>query len=383
MNMDYINAIANYYGCFSSYGTTYVGGKQKFRLKFSGKINRKNIIMFFILGLILFLLGLLNKNKISSIICFIIYIITVVVITIKSKTIFSRLESKPTNLNIYERELPSNLKPAHVRMLLNDGLIDEVSLYATLLDLVDRGYIEIEKNKEIQNKKICNFEEDNIVLRKTSKSQEKLLEFEKFTIKWLIEKYGKDGEVSSKVIHEKLNSNIYKEQPCKLFVEWQGLVLLSFPMEKYYKKTNTNARFKYIFLILIGLFIIQPIGIFIAFYAFGNLLFTSPLCVMNQLGIEEKDRWLDLKKYIADFSNIQDRSVEMVKIWNFYLTYALVFGIADVAEEDIKKFIGEAVYKKFEEKTNNEEELEIIETRSKTFSNEEIKNKISDELEKY
>ena len=85
MNMDYINAIANYYGCFSSYGTTYVGGKQKFRLKFSGKINRKNIIMFFILGLILFLLGLLNKNKISSIICFIIYIITVVVITIKSK----------------------------------------------------------------------------------------------------------------------------------------------------------------------------------------------------------------------------------------------------------------------------------------------------------
>ena len=379
--MDYINAIARYYGFFSSYGTT----NGKCRVDLAGKTNKKSVIAFFIIWFIILLFSMLNnKNITTSIIDFIAYIAIMSIILIKSKIIFNKLENKPTNLNIYERELPSNLRPAHVRMLLNDGLIDQVSLYATLLDLIDRGYIEIEKNKEIPNKKICEFQKENIVLSKTNKSQEKLFEFEKFTIKWLIDKYGKDGEVSSKEIYDKLNSNIYKEQPCKLFLEWQGLVLLSFPIRKYYKETNTTARFIYFLIMLLGFLLIQtPVGIFMIYYAFGNILYTSPLCVMNQIGIEEKDSWLDLKKYIEDFSNMQDRSIEMVKIWNFYLTYAVVLGIADVAEEEIKKFIGDAVYKKFEESVNNEEELKIIETRLKAFTNEEIKDKINKELEKY
>lgn len=48
--MDYIKAIAKYYGCFSFYGTygefsfdrtTGKGINQKFRIKISGKLNKK------------------------------------------------------------------------------------------------------------------------------------------------------------------------------------------------------------------------------------------------------------------------------------------------------------------------------------------------------
>lgn len=40
----------------------------------------------------------------------------------------------------------------------------------------------------------------------------------------------------------------------------------------------------------------------------------NPKCILNKLGIEEKDSWKDLKKYLLDFSNIQDKSIEMVNV---------------------------------------------------------------------
>ena len=68
-----------------------------------------------------------NKGIITIFLCTILFIMMIVSISLKSFLIFKKLEGNPTNINIYERELPSKLKPAHVRMILNDGLIDAVS----------------------------------------------------------------------------------------------------------------------------------------------------------------------------------------------------------------------------------------------------------------
>ena len=43
--------------------------------------------------------------------------------------------SKPYNINIYNRDLPSNLTPAHVRLLIEDGLIDAKTLASTIKSL--------------------------------------------------------------------------------------------------------------------------------------------------------------------------------------------------------------------------------------------------------
>lgn len=109
----------------------------------------------------------------------------------------------------------------------------------------------------------------------------------------------------------------------------------------------------------------------------------NPKCVLNKLGVEEKDAWKDLKKYLLDFSYIQDKSIEMIKVWNFYLTYSLVLNIETKASQEIEEFIGEKIYSEFPEKITNDKENRILVQRLKLIKNDEIEKLINKELEKY
>ena len=112
-------------------------------------------------------------------------------------------------------------------------------------------------------------------------------------------------------------------------------------------------------------------------------MYATPLCALSKEGVDEKDRWLDLKKYLLDFSCIQDKNIEMVKVWNFYLTYAIIFEIGDASKEQIEEFIGNDIYAKSDPVWNNTEELRIIELRNKPMTKEEIEKRINEEFDKY
>lgn len=382
--MGIIDAIIKYYQ-YLGYTETSYDGKKKLKLILSGRPNIKGIITFFLIGLIALLFVVFNKetSDITITLCVILFIMTIISISLKSYLIFRKLEGKPININIYERDLPSKLKPAHVRMLLNDGLIDEVSLYGTLMDLIDRGYIEIISGN-IEKEGLCDYQQNELILRKTDKNTDELLKYEIFTIDWLIHKYSLQDEISSKKIHDSLTSNSYSEQPYEIFREWQGLVMLSFPFNKFYKNTNITKRFTYLIMMLIGLFMFSSaIGVFTFLYALGNFMYAAPLCALTEAGVDEKDRWNDLKKYLQDFSLIQDKTIEMVKVWNFYLTYAIIFEMGNESKEQIEEFIGNNIYTMYEPVWNNREELRIIELRSKPMTKEEIEKRINDEFVKY
>lgn len=125
-------------------------------------------------------------------------LIAIMIVIIKSKLTYKKLEHKPINVNLYQRDLPSNLRPAHVRLLLNDGLVDEKSLVSTIVDLIDKGYLEIRRGEKEVEDKTDLFRNREIILYKTSKSTDGLLRYEKFIIDWFIEKYGDGKQVSSR-----------------------------------------------------------------------------------------------------------------------------------------------------------------------------------------
>lgn len=188
----------------------------------------------------------------------IIAIVIMVLTIIKSLSLFKKIEHKPLNLNIYQREKPSNLRPAHVRLLLNDGLVDSISLSATLLDLIDRGYLAIKKHGDVKENI---FKDKDIILRRTEKKMDNLLKFEKFIIEWFIDKYGDGKEITMKEIQNRLKSNSDEESPSELFENWIGLVFLSFPLKKFYKEYRNSKNNKtglYLVLTLLGMFPIIP-----------------------------------------------------------------------------------------------------------------------------
>ena len=368
--MSYLNYVCNLLNLPNSITTTSTTNgvktrtthKRKSDIKISITTIRTSMVMIYLLfcttisvTLTTFYIDTINKNypdtlanhkaKQAFILSIIINIFCILYTLIKRYIILKTKESKPCNLNIYRRDLPSNLTPAHVRLLVEDGLIDRETLAATILDLIDRGYLALNS----QNR--SDFFSKRLYISITDKSHEDLFEYERYLISWFFD----TNQISSEELHIKLNTS--SKQPCEKFETFQGLVLVSFPINKYYKKHNPKIpRKTYAFLmmsLLITIFIIEHItsklifGIceFLPIFGLANMMFTSPTYLLNDAGAELRDNYLDLKKYLKDFSLIKEKTSEMIFLWNYYLSYSVALGIKGVANEEIKNFFGTEIYK--------------------------------------
>lgn len=360
-----------YYNAFSKM-------KKKVELNFSNKNIKLNVIIYIIIALLAFFVveagflfntafnsfnnfnfnNTIESNDISNIFknifspLLLSIVINIMLIGINCIYIFYKIkiksikkDSKPININMYNRDLPEAITPAHARLLVYDGKVDEMTLASTIMDLIDRGYLKIET---VMNKEDI-FTKDIFILR-TNKNQDELFEYEKYLINWFF-----DSERKSSVdIHKLLiNDNT---NPCEKFSIFQGLLLLSFPFDRYYRKKYNMNKLEIISVILIFVsFFIFPISMFVNSYlyflwefiflfGFSNIIFKDSVYSINQKGAEVRDKFLDLKRFLIEFSKINEKTSEMISLWDFYLSYSIALGIEGIANEEISNFFGNNIY---------------------------------------
>ena len=293
--------------------------------------------------------------------------------------IFKTTEPQVKNLNIYRRDLPSNLTPAHVKVLLEDGNIDSYTLASTILDLADKNYLKIEShNKEDLFTK-------NITLSLTDKPQDNLFTYEKYLINWFFDK----PQITSEDLKKRLNNP--KENPAEKFSIFEGLILLSFPLDNYYKpykgknKKSLYSLFIILYFLLLFFFshsnsyLIYIIATFIMSYGLSFILITNITYTLNNKGTELKDEYLDLKKYLEDFSLIDKKTSEMISLWDFYLSYSVALGIKGIASKEIKNFFGNEIYNL----NNVDQDLNVINTEESQKYITEIENIINHDKQLY
>ena len=360
--MKYLDYIYNYLNLSTSIGFQ-TNRKQKKDVRIS--INRINksiffVYFFFSFMMILFLcLFFLSSNKPEHVsqktidifmlrklivISLLIFVVCTIQAFIRRFIVLKVKESKPYNADIYKRDLPSNLTPAHVRLLMEDGLIDKKTLASTILDLIDRGYLALESDDR------SGLFSKDLYISLTTKSHDDLFEYEKFMINWFFE----SKKISSADLRLKLND--VKNNPCEKFATFQALVLISFPLNKYYKKCNSKkgrsinivlflSFFLFVFILLnVKSIIVFGIGEFLVLFGLANLLFSLPNYLLNDSGAELKDNYLDLKNFLLDFSLIKDKTSEMIVLWNYYLSYSVALGIEGIASNEIESFFGNEIY---------------------------------------
>ena len=384
--MSYLDIIVKYYN--NLYGSvTYknnISSKNKKQLYISGRLKTFPVVFWLALSFIFIIVQLISILYSSRYIIMmyigigitvIASVVAIIATLLKTRKVYRSLEHEPLNLDLYKRDLPSNLRPAHVRMLLNDGLVDENSLCATLLDLIDRGYIYYINDNEEK------------IFKRTNKDESELFEFEKFLINWLIDKYGNGTQVTETLIKLSLKNDRYQENPSELLSYFQNRVWTAFPLEKYYnlKDDMKNEKLVYFILFMLGLlFIPTYVGVLFIIYGLGCVILATPYMYLNDKGVEEKDNWLDFKKHLVDFSNIEDKTTEMVRIWNFYLTYSVVLDIDSISSKEIKNIFKDDIYNSFENKSNTnfiEDEKIILKKQNKVSKT--LKNDILEESKKY
>jgi uncharacterized membrane protein len=53
-------------------------------------------------------------------------------------------------------------------------------------------------------------------------------------------------------------------------------------------------------------------------------------------GNEDYVKWRAFKKFLTDFSRLQDYSMPMIQVWEKYMVYAVAFGIAELVEKQLR-----------------------------------------------
>ena len=240
---------------------------------------------------------------------------------------------------------------------------------AVLLNLKLKGYIEIEVDETKKDKeKIC------IRMAKKSKAEE-LFDEEKMLYTFLDQSTLRKEERTltlkelQKVIKshpekiQKLNEGMGKNIHSSLIKE----NLLDEKQAKEYSNSTAIVILQVVFLIMfIGFALLFVTTEEIGFNIFikATLAITSILGVISiikkigivkkanpftQKGINEIEQWKGLKKYMEDFSLLNEKEVPAIEVWEKFLVYATAFGIAEKVIKQLKM-----TYTNYEQLTGGE-----------------------------
>ena len=152
-----------------------------------------------------------------------------------------------------------------------------------------------------------------------------------------IENHPSGTESLLKGTYDAVNNQLIKEQIIDSEVQKEY---------KKYKEIQTGYVVAIIFLLCFTFiaFIAPLIILIIDAIRCGKI--AKKLNVLTQKGVDLQEQWKGLKKYMEDFSMLDKREVPELVIWEKYLVYATVFGIADKVIKQLKM-----VYPNFEEIT--------------------------------
>lgn len=263
-------------------------------------------------------------------------------------------EPKPTYQGEYERDPPTDDPPAMVSAISGKGIHKNVGtpgmdgFQATIMDLINRGYITTEVREGKKGKK-------TIDLKLKSGMHSELDFFELDVMRFL-----KHNSTLGVVNLDKMKKNLKKKENAKEFQEiynkWQYHLekqyLSESTMKNYFIKSGDNYLKIYggagIIVTIVILYFTygDPLpAASLAFIVGIIIAIASIICLVmppkiggrwTQHGVDYDAKWQAFKKYLKDFSLIKEYPPESVTVWNQYLVYATALGVADEVRDNMK-----------------------------------------------
>ncbi len=244
----------------------------------------------------------------------------------------------------YFRELPDDYSPSIAGTLISRNLYPSGrELFAMLLDLVRKGHLKLEEGEKTTT----------LILQESGKP---LSEEEKFILNWYIRELG-DGE---KIILESVEASIKGRGGAKEFnrnyERWRTIVYSdmlekNLKMDKRDKFSTSLGIFTGIAYFIGGgmLVVYFQSELFILMILLGFILL--PYTFSRKRASLEKEkaisRWEAFKKFLVDYSNLEEAKLASIELWEHYFVYAVALGVA----EKVAKGYSKIMSKKGEEST--------------------------------
>lgn len=256
------------------------------------------------------------------------YIIGAIGITIRYYFKYDKEYKYDFNSDYY-REFIEDYDVEVIDYLFNKSLTPN-AMSASIMNLVYKKKMEIVK---IMEKKKESYKFVLKTKEKVSDSEKKLLDF-------LFDKVGNGTEFSIKELKDYARGS--KSQTfLTSYTNWKSSVTKEAEAQNFYEDLKKPKFFGVLYALLGG-------GLFYAnvYYQtdiiFGYLLFPVAILLFiymlafkkkTKKGAEHFVKWKAFKKFLNDFGNFKEKDLPEIKLWERYLVYAVIFGIADKVEK--------------------------------------------------
>lgn len=256
-------------------------------------------------------------------------------------------EHKSSFYGEYYRELPAKYPPAEMGYLYNFKDIGVGELSATLMDLVRRGYIQVDYQGQSTTDKNADYQ----LILNQQQDRTSLKPYEEHLLRWYFEIMPRDkGKISLKEIENYAKNKSTAQKYLDENVRWTNHVKTAALKNDFFDEASEQVFKKNKKWIII----VTVVSIAFFFYALNkgmdiarlSIGFSIALLVVMSSyfihikrrsiqGNDEYVKWNAFKKFLSEFSRFDDYPLPSIVIWEHYLVYAVAFGIADLVQKQL------------------------------------------------
>jgi len=244
----------------------------------------------------------------------------------------------------YYREIPSEYSPEIVSYLMYKDIKQE-TFGAAILELIRKKILILEE-VQVEKKKLfgTKTKKDYKLSKNPNFKEESLSELERKILSLIINTIGNGTHVYLEEITDYSKDYINAKKFMKEYDNWKAKAIEISNLENFYESTfKVKLKSTLYSLIMPALsFLTLNLTLYLGKFYLLNIFSIVAIIYFisfnkrTKKGNDEYVKWNALKNFLNDFGRMNEKEILEITLWEKYLVYATVFGIADKVQEVMK-----------------------------------------------
>lgn len=270
---------------------------------------------------------LTKKIYYSFVIASCLYFLALVVVWIYVYIKYDK-EYKSTFTNKYNREFIDDYNVEVIDYLMHKNITPN-AMSASIMNLIYKKVITVEELPTTKNKKEYKFTlQENL---------ENVNETEQYLIDFLFKTVGSENTFTSKELKNYAKGTKTCEKFLSSYTKWKNKVINDGKSEDFYERHHKPIVISVCLLLLaVFLNVIQIILDAVVPLVFATILvsiifliYTLVFNKRTKKGADHYARWSSFKRFLNDFGTFDTKELPEIILWERYMVYATIFGLAE------------------------------------------------------
>ena len=259
----------------------------------------------------------------------VIYYVILIIVWIYVYKKYDKERTPKFNLE-YNREFIDDYNVEVIDYLMNSNITPN-AMSASIMNLIYKKNIKAEKILE---------EKDGYKF--TLLNRDNLNETENYLVDFLFDRVGTNNEFTTSKLKKYAKSTQTCDRFMSSYTKWKNKVIEDGKNQNFFDKLP--GRVGYGFFMLLVAFLIYLFGVIVfhvEFFLIHTLIFAAIIFIVyigtikrkSEKGIEDYTKWKAFKKFLNDFGTFDTKELPEIILWERYLVYATIFGLADKVEK--------------------------------------------------